>query len=404
MAKKDIDNFDVDMENPGAEQNSLKQEDAEQNSAEQKDTEQTAAEQEDTNQTGSEQENAVKGNSEQDSLQIDDLISDNPPADDDDEFEAIDVSEPRAPVKEMEIIEEALAIRRRDWIKTHLSYIYAVIGVIVVGLIVFGIYMYYQSTNPMSRFVGSLSKDFSSSFDYDVKVTEDDKPVMSYTGAISVNRSKHEVESVYQADYNSYTYTGAVYAHEKTAVKGSFYNNRWTTHDCADSAQDFFEFDKAFRSGGFDGGAFLRFTGLTSDYSTRELNAMVKVLKKRLSTNSSIATITTEKIEGGTRFDYTINVYELFSMIKENGASVFYRATDYDKFAALFEANKAIIEAADCKITFIVDSAGYMTAFDMTMVTDGKSYGLSCRMSNFSNAEVELPDGFMKAAQLTPES
>ena len=49
------------------------------------------------------------------------------------DFEPIDVSEPRAPIKEMDVIEEALAIRRRDWIKIHRSYIFAVgVGLVVV--------------------------------------------------------------------------------------------------------------------------------------------------------------------------------------------------------------------------------------------------------------------------------
>ena len=104
-------------------------------------------------------------------ISIDDLKFDDP-QDDMSDFQPIDVSEPRAPVKEMEVIEEALAIRRREWIRTHLNYIYAGVGLIVVGLIVLGIYLYYQSTNPMSRFIGSLSKDFSTSFHYDVKVTD----------------------------------------------------------------------------------------------------------------------------------------------------------------------------------------------------------------------------------------
>ena len=337
-----------------------------------------------------------------DDVDINDLKFEDPD-DEYTEFEAIDVSEPRAPVKEMDIIEEALAIRRKDWIKTHLSYIYAVVGVIVVGLIVFGIYMYFQSTNPMSRFISSLSKDFSTSFHYDVAVTEDDKPMMHYTGDIAVDRGKHSIKSLYQADYNSYTYTGAVYAQDKSAVKGSFYNNKWNTHECADNVQDFFDFDKAFRSGGFDGGAFLRFTGLTSDYSTRELNKAVGVLKKRLSTNSSIATIKSEKAEGGTRYHYDINLYELFSMIRNDGASIFYRATDYDKFVALFEANKAVIENTKCTADFLVDSAGYMSSFEMAVTTEGRSYGLKCEMSGFSNTTVEIPDAFLKAAQLTPK-
>lgn len=336
-------------------------------------------------------------------ISIDDLKFDDP-QDDMSDFQPIDVSEPRAPVKEMEVIEEALAIRRREWIRTHLNYIYAGVGLIVVGLIVLGIYLYYQSTNPMSRFIGSLSKDFSTSFHYDVKVTENDQPMMSYTGDIAVDRNKHMIESLYDANYNSYTYTGAVYVHDRTAVKGNYYNNKWTIEECEDSAQDFFDFDKAFRSGGFDAGAFLRFTGLTSDYSTRELSKAVGVVKQRLSTNSQIATIKTEKAEDGTRYLYDINLYELFSMIKENGASVFYRATDYDKFVAVFDANKAILEKSECTVNFVINSAGYMSSFDMTVTAEGQSYGLSCEMSDFSKTEVAIPDSFFTAAKLTSES
>lgn len=321
-------------------------------------------------------------------------------ADEYDEFQAIDVSEPRAPVREMDIIEEALAIRRRDWIKTHLSYIYAVIGVILVAVIVFVIYMYFQGSNPMSRFVGSLSKDFSTSFDYDISVTENKAPVMHYVGSIDVDRSSHAVEAVYQADYNRYSYTGAAYGNDKSAVKGSYYNNKWTIRDCTDNAQDFFDFDRDFRAGGFDSGSFLRFTGLTSDYSTREMDKMMSVIKSRLSTNSPIATITTEKDADGTRYHYDIDVYKVFELIKDNGASVFYRATDYDKFVASFEANKAIVESAKCTIDFTVDPAGYMTFLEVTVISEGKSYGLTCTMSNFGEAKVELPEGFLRAAEI----
>ena len=336
-----------------------------------------------------------------DDVDIDDLKCEYP-EDDYADFEEFDVSEPRAPIKEMDAIEEALAIRRRDWIKTHLSYIYAAVGVVIVGLIVFGIYMYSSSTNPMSRFIGALSKDFSTSFHYEIEVTEDDKPMMSHTGDIAVDRSKHSVKSLYESDYNSYTYTGAVYAYDKSAAKGSYYNNKWNIRECTDSVQDFFDFDKAFRSGGFDAGAFLRFTGLTSDYSARELNSAVGVLRKRLSTNSSIATIKTEKAEDGTRYLYDINIYELFSMIKNEGASIFYRATDYDKFVALFEANKTILENTKCTASFVVDPAGYMSSFEMTVTSEGSAYGLKCKMSDFANAEVAIPDTFFTAAQLTP--
>ena len=51
-------------------------------------------------------------------------------------FEPVDVSEPRAPIKELDVIEEALAVRRRDWVKSNRTYIFAGVGLVVVILIV----------------------------------------------------------------------------------------------------------------------------------------------------------------------------------------------------------------------------------------------------------------------------
>ena len=319
------------------------------------------------------------------------------------EFHPIDVSEPREPISESEAFEEAKANHRREWFRRHRTIIFAGIGLVVVALIVFGIYLYFQHTNPMSRFTASLAKDFSSSFRYEIKVTEDDKPVMSYDGTISVDRDKHDITALYQADYNRYTYTGAVYARGKDNVKGVYYDKKWAIRDCADSVQDFFDFDKDFRAGKFNTGAFLRFTKLTSDYSTDELNKTIGVLKQRLSTDSPIATITTQNVGGGKRYDYTISLYELFSGIKKEGAPIFFRATDYDDFAALFEANKSILENAECTASFETDSAGYLTSFDLTVKSEGKSYGLSCVMSDFSSAEVDIPESFFTAAEITTD-
>ena len=319
------------------------------------------------------------------------------------ESQPVDVSEPREPLSESEEFEKEQASRRRDWFRTHRTIIFAGIGLVVVALIVFGMILYLQRTNPMSRFTASLAKDFSSSFRYDIKVTEDDKPVMSYDGTISVDRNKHDLSALYQADYNSYTYTGAVYAHEKDNVKGSYYNKKWAIRDCTESVKDFFDFDKDFRAGKFNTGAFLRFTKLTSDYTTEELNKTIGVLKQRLSTDSPIATITTQNVDGGKRYDYTINLYELFSKIKEEGAPIFFRATDYDEFATLFNANKSVLENAECNASFEIDSAGYMTSFDITVKAEGQTFGLSCTMSDFSSAEVDIPESFFEAAEITSD-
>ena len=315
-------------------------------------------------------------------------------------FEPVDVSEPRRLPKEEEIIREAIAQQRREWIRAHMTYIFAVVGVIAVALIVFFIYMYYQSSNPMGQFMRSISKDFGTSFSFDIRITEDDRASMRYTGAIEQNRSKHTLKALYNADYGRYNYTGAVLADDTAAQRGSFYQDSWSVHDCSEQVRNFFEFDRSVSSGGFDGGAFLRFTQMTSDYSAKELESFFGILKERLSTDSVIAAITTLKTDSGTRYDYEINLYELFSMIQKDGASVFYRATDYDKFSEAFNESKHVIESAACTVGFFVDSSGYMTQFDMTVTANGTQYGLSCEMSDFGSAEVEIPQEFSEAAAL----
>ena len=309
----------------------------------------------------------------------------------------IDVSQPRALRKEMDVIEEALKIRRREWLKAHMIYIYAGIGIVIVTAIIIAIFVLFQSNNPMGQLTRSAAKNFGTSFDYHIELSEDDKTVMQYTGAISVDRGKRRMDSVYQADYNNYNFVSALSADEKSGKKGTFYKDKWTITDCSEKVQNFFDFDKSFCGGGFNGGAFLRFTGQTSNYSTRELERFVAKVKKQLTTDSTIATITTEKIDGATKYHYDIDLYTLMEMVVDDGASIFYRATSYDSFVTTFNENKNEIKNATFTIDYVIDASGYLNTFDVTMITPAKTFRLSCEMSNFGKAQVEIPDGFYNA-------
>ena len=137
---------------------------------------------------------------------------------------------------------------------------------------------------------------------------------------------------------------------------------------------------------------------MTSDFSSRELQVYMKVVKERLSTNSTIATVSSERINGGIRYDYEIHVYELFDMIRKDGASVFYRATDYEKFVAAFEANKDIIEGATCTMNFFVNGQGYLEDLTIDISVNGTAYQMKCRFSEFGTAKVEIPNEFYRVA------
>ena len=315
------------------------------------------------------------------------------------EFRPVDVSVPRETLKEADILREQAALRRYEWIRSHTTLIFAVISIILVAAIVFGILMYSQRANPISRMTMAAAKDFGTSFDFDVTFTAKGTPSMHYTGSIDSDRGAHQLSAFYNADYGTYTYSGAVSSVQNKAYKGAFYQEKWTIEDCSAQMQNFFDFEVDFSRGEFDGGALLRFLGLTSDFSAKELNRFESWLRQRMSTNSTIATVTSSGVEGGTQTTFDIRLEELFSEIAENGAPMFYHSSDYDTFKKRYEANKPALEQSRCIMSCVVDKSGYLSRFTLTVApgVGDESYEVDCKMSNFGKAEVEVPEAFIQA-------
>lgn len=313
------------------------------------------------------------------------------------DFQPVDVSEPREIRRESEILEEQAAFRRSEWFRSHMTVIFAVVGVVLVALIVVGILFYSQKANPLSRVLQAASKDFGTKFNYTITLSADDAPAMHYEGSIDSDRGSHQLSAVYQADYGTYTYTGAVTSVKNKAYKGSLYKEKWTIEECTAQTHDFFDFEADFARGEFDGGALLRFLGLTSEFSADELNRFESWFRQRLSTESDIATITSSAVEGGTETTFELQLSELFREIAEEGAPLFYHSSDYDSFKLRYEANKPELERSKCTMRGVVNASGYLSEFSLNVKTVKESYTLDCVMSDFGKAKVELPEAFTDA-------
>lgn len=316
-------------------------------------------------------------------------------------FEPADVSRPVETRKESEILAELKAEYRRRWIREHLTLIFIAVGLVAVGLVFLIIHLYNQDANPVNRLMSASAKDFSTPFDFEVALTVDDKPVMSYKGSVDSDGRNHKAEIAYDADYNEYTFKGAVYADPNLAAKGYYYDKEWTVRDCEERISNFFDFDGDLRRGEFDAGSLLRFTDLTSHYSSKELNKFFKVVKEKLASDSPVAKITTEKKDDGTVYRYDVSPVELFDMISKEGASLFYSADEYNWFREKLEGNREVIENAECVITYTINKDGYLTDFDITVSYSGHSYGLNCDMSSFGNTKVELDPAFLEKVTAT---
>ena len=302
------------------------------------------------------------------------------------------------PRRESDILAEQAALRRGEWLRSHMTLIFAAVGVVLVAVIIIGILFYSRHTNPVSRMIQASAKDFNTSFNFKVTLSEGDTPRMSYTGAIDVNRSSHRINAVYDADYGDYSYAGAVYSENNKAVKGYYYNEKWTVEDCSDRMHDFFDFEVDFSRGEFDGGALLRFLGLSSEYSSEELNRFEAKLCQRLVSDGDLARLTTQQTDAGIEYTYDITLSEIFDDIIENGAPLFYHAPDYDAFKLRYEANRQEIEGARCTMRYTIDPQGYLSHFGLSVKTGGEIYALDCEMTDFGAAAVELPEAFLEEA------
>lgn len=306
---------------------------------------------------------------------------------------------PLRPMTEREFIREQMRLSRREWLARHRTVIYVVIGVVFALLIFFGIRLYNSYNNPVTWLTQACVKDFGTSFDFNVTLSEDGEPSMKYAGSADFDRTARTVKALYDADYGSYSYKGALDAERDHAVKGSLYKDKWLVRDCTDQVMDFFSLDKSLNNGKLDTGALLRFLSLTSEFSSDEIERFSKQLSGLLSSNSTLSTVTASSEDGGTRYEFEIHTDELFRIIAEDGAPLFYHSSDYTAFKERYEVNKRELEGKTFKLHYIINSKGYLTEFGIEIEADDVVYKLDCDMSGFGEAEVELPAEFLEAAE-----
>lgn len=302
--------------------------------------------------------------------------------------------------KEIEIIEEEMRQRRKSWLRSHMTAIYIVGGLIIALLVFVGIKWYNDSHNPISRFVSASGKNLGTSFNFHITAEKNDEVVMSYDGAIRINPSAQTVTAAYDADYSTYSYTNVIYTNGKISYKGNRYHNQWVVSECTDRVQEYFDFYNDYKNGVFDGGSFLRFTGLNNLLYSQELDNFMDTVKSRLSADSAIAKITTTRADGSTTYHYDVNLGELLDLIRTQGAPIFYTSPDYNHFVSLLEVNAENIDSASCFFDFTINSSGYLTMLTISVDTGENTFTITAGMDSFGEATPEIPDNFYDAAGL----
>lgn len=299
--------------------------------------------------------------------------------------------------QEMELIVEEMREQRRSWIRSNITFIYIAAGILVALLIFMVIRLYNNSNNPISRFVSSSGKNLGSSFTFDVTAQKNGETQMSYSGAMKTDVGAQSVTIEYGAEHSDYSYRNVVYTNGAVSYKGNWYDGQWTITDCSERVQEFFDFYNDYKGGGFDGGSFLRFTGLNNRVYSIELNKFMDTIRSRLATDSSIATITSSTNGSDTMYHYDIDLEGLLKLIRERGAPVFYTLPDYNRFLNKLEANVERIKESKCCLDFTVNAAGNMTRFSLLIDTAADEYKIDCGFGDFGRAEPDIPEDFLES-------
>lgn len=283
------------------------------------------------------------------------------------------------------------------WIGDHMYLIYILIAIILFLAVFFGIRYYNKVNHPMYKFISASAKDFNASFSFDCSAEKNGETVMHYTGSYEADPNQQDLKAVYEADYGSYTYTGAVFAEDDTRISGSLYDGEWRVRDCTDKVLNFFDFNTDYRQGRIDSASLLRFTDLTSRFSANELNDFMTLFINRMDGNSSLAKVETTHSDNAKAYAYTVDVGEFFDLVRDKGASIFFNALHYDAFCSLYELNKKTVDNAACSFTYTINDAGWLTDFSFSITAAGDEYTIRCAMDDLGSAEAAIPDAFFDA-------
>ena len=300
-------------------------------------------------------------------------------------------------IHETELDDEKPMSFRRMWLAEHKVAVFTVAAIVLIALIFFGIRWYNNFSHPLTKFMNASAKNFNDSFSFNVEMEKDGEIYMRYKGAYEANSGKQELKALYDADYGSYAYTGAVFSEGDTRICGNLYDGKWRVRDCTEKVLNFFDFNTDYRGGSFDGASFLRFTGLTSDYNYDELNRFMKIFKDQMNGSTPLASVEITSKDGAKTYSYQIDMTEFFNLVRDKGASIFFSALDYDAFCALYLNNDASIKQSDCHFSYTINSGGWLEEIRLTLTAGGETFSAHCTMDSFGEAQVEIPKEFLNA-------
>lgn len=293
----------------------------------------------------------------------------------------------------------------KEFIKAHIftcTIIGAVCLLIVVLLIVISI---RSGKNPLSDIKTALDKNIDSgSFSFTLTADVDGERYMSYNGKLKINQSRQELSLYYDAEYKDYSYSNVTYSKSGSAYSGNYYSGQWTVSESYDKVVDVFEFIRTSKKNGEWAAPLLRLLNMSSTFSSDVFQSSFdKIYRSILGQINAGVNYSETTQDGKTVRTFTPSMNDMFDTFSENLGPAFSRATDYNAFKEKIETNAGNLRSSNCTFIYSLDKNGHLTDVILSIQTNSKSYDFALTMSDFSKTEVEIPEGFFAAANITPE-
>lgn len=283
--------------------------------------------------------------------------------------------------------------------------VFVTVALVLVVAIIISIFAINRNNNAFVMFNKAVANNFDcGSFKYDVDAGINGMIYMKYDGEMEFDLQSQKLKSVYHAAYENYEYDAVVYGEDVTAYRGNYYGGKWSVEDYSEKALDFYDFYRDYRKGDFDAGAAVRFTDTTDVFNPQQLGESVERIFRELSKPGNMKNIMCQDIkidDTSTTVTFKPQLEEVFYLISANIGSAFSSADEYAEFKANVENSTINLSSADLTITYVVDDNGYLSDFSLSYSIGSNTYFIQAKFSEFEEAKVEIPEGFLKAANIS---
>ena len=282
--------------------------------------------------------------------------------------------------------------------------VFFVCAVLIVAIITGSMFFFNSKNNSIYMFVDSSAAVFESgSFDYKITALIDSDVCVDYEGSMEFDLDDQIMKSVYHAKYDGYEYDCVIDAEDGVGYDGIYYSGKWTVNDYTATSLDFFDFFRSYSKKSFNSPAYMRFTGDTKTFNAAEFKYAVEDIIEELSSIKNLNSVLHQDVSlqnDSTVVNFDVELDKLFNIILDRIAPAYSSANDYIQFKELIKNNQENLKNSDCKIQYVLNKDDILTNLQVDYTTNGKHYTIICEFSNFSNAQVNVPDGFYAAAQL----